>query len=112
MLKPPAEPARLPFLAAEMVWQRVLRMCLMECTTLLTDFLGHPWRLPATRPVDQHFVNFFPSCRIGSARTALFQEVRKASTDVLWLFEQGPCLASMKCSCLGRLLAIDSLRRL
>ena len=73
LLKPPARPARLPF-AAELTWQRALRKSLTEVVTSLSDFLGHLWR-PVSLPVDEHHVNSWPAQRVGSTRSALFQEV-------------------------------------
>ena len=97
LLKPPAEPARLPF-SAELTWQRALRTCLMQSATLLSDFLGYPWQQPRVPP-NQHYIVCFPSHAMGSARTALFQEVMEASTGVpcTWqgLFTQHhSCLSS------------------
>ena len=73
-LKPPAEPARLPF-AAELTWQRALRSSLAEGVASLADFLGQTRRPSGLAPPADYedAVDTYPSHRVGSERCALFE---------------------------------------
>ena len=51
-----------------------LSTSLDEGITLLSDYLGQPWR-PYELPVTEHYAAGFPSHTIGTMRSALYQEV-------------------------------------
>lgn len=73
LLKPPAEPARLLF-TDEPGLQSMLWRALLEGVTCLTDFLGHTWR-PRELPADEHHFSPFPQWKVGTMRTALYQDM-------------------------------------
>ena len=72
LLRPPGEPARLPFLAAQ-ACQAELWKALTEGVASIADFLGYVWRRKGLPP-DNLFVAVHPCWCMGSMRSALFQE--------------------------------------
>jgi hypothetical protein len=72
--RPAAGAARLPW-ALVHGWHSALWQAMAEGVTCLTDFLGSPWR-PHEMAPDADHVSCWPSRSVGTARTALYQEVR------------------------------------
>jgi hypothetical protein len=73
LLKPPVEPARLPYTAG-LIWQSALWEALSEGVASLADFIGHPWR-PSSLAADAHHIIIYPSPYISTLRSAPIQEV-------------------------------------
>ena len=73
LIRPPAEPARLPYMA-EWAWQGELWLALSEGITSIADYLGYPWR-PLGMTPDRHHITSFPGQCVGTIRSPLYQEV-------------------------------------
>ena len=72
LMVPPSERARLPHAAEHLSPSNPLG-ALAEGVTSITDFLWSAWR-PRTLAPDEHYVSAFPSCCMGTRRTALYED--------------------------------------
>ena len=72
LLRPPAEPARLPYKPI-CGWQSALWEALAQSADHIAHFVNHPWSRKV--PVHEIHVDGFSSQFVGIARTALYQEV-------------------------------------
>ena len=99
VLRPSAEPARLPPAAKQLPAYMRLK-ALMEGVTLLSNFLGYNWR-PRQLPPEAHYVSGFPSHCIGTLRSALYEEqvmsVQVSSKQRCWITHT-MCLVDAFCT--------------